>query len=166
MVMKCRRRNWCVHNLCGCGSEGCLLGVCSKLNLQVQKANRALRLILPWSVTLDKFFYAFPCSSGFPLPSDNLPPFHGVFPSTITDKTPDDIPYALLEMIPLVPTLALAFLSFTCSVFIILRIVIPILPPHPLSRRVAPVRSIFLILVRLLTWLVYSPNLAFRTSGS
>ena len=43
-------------------------------------------------------------------------------------------------MIPLAPTLALAFLSFTCSVFVILRIVIPILPPHPLSRRVAPVR--------------------------
>lgn len=46
-------------------------------------------------------------------------------------------------MIPLVPTLALSFLSFTCSVFVILRIVIPILPPHPLSRRVAPVRRCF-----------------------
>ncbi|KAJ7482400.1 hypothetical protein B0H11DRAFT_2022803 [Mycena galericulata] len=41
-------------------------------------------------------------------------------------------------MIPLVPALALAFLSFFSSVFVILRIVIPILPPHPLSRRVAP----------------------------
>ncbi|KAJ7693928.1 hypothetical protein B0H17DRAFT_1199604 [Mycena rosella] len=41
-------------------------------------------------------------------------------------------------MIPLIPALALAFLSFFCSVFVILRIVIPILPPHPLSRRVAP----------------------------
>ncbi|KAJ7853858.1 hypothetical protein B0H13DRAFT_2673514 [Mycena leptocephala] len=41
-------------------------------------------------------------------------------------------------MIPLLPALALAFLSFFSSVFVILRIVIPILPPHPLSRRVAP----------------------------
>ncbi|KAJ6515445.1 hypothetical protein C8R45DRAFT_209332 [Mycena sanguinolenta] len=41
-------------------------------------------------------------------------------------------------MIPIVPTLALAFLSFLSSAFIILRIVLPILPPHPLSRRVAP----------------------------
>ncbi|KAF8214014.1 hypothetical protein K438DRAFT_2009124 [Mycena galopus ATCC 62051] len=36
------------------------------------------------------------------------------------------------------PTLALAFLSFISSAFVILRIVIPILPPHPLSRRVSP----------------------------
>jgi hypothetical protein len=42
-------------------------------------------------------------------------------------------------MIPLIPTLALAFLSFVSSAFVILRIVIPILPPHPLSRRVSPV---------------------------
>ncbi|KAJ6475651.1 hypothetical protein DFH09DRAFT_445956 [Mycena vulgaris] len=41
-------------------------------------------------------------------------------------------------MIPLLPALALAFLSFFSSVFVVLRIVIPILPPHPLSRRVAP----------------------------
>ncbi|OCH86227.1 hypothetical protein OBBRIDRAFT_890636 [Obba rivulosa] len=41
-------------------------------------------------------------------------------------------------MIPLIPTLALAFISFISSVFVILRIVIPILPPHPLSRRVSP----------------------------
>ncbi|KAJ7724872.1 hypothetical protein B0H16DRAFT_1384673 [Mycena metata] len=41
-------------------------------------------------------------------------------------------------MIPLVPALALAFLSFFSSAFVILRIVLPILPPHPLSRRVAP----------------------------
>ncbi|KAJ7246534.1 hypothetical protein B0H12DRAFT_756810 [Mycena haematopus] len=41
-------------------------------------------------------------------------------------------------MIPIVPTLALAFLSFLSSAFVILRIVLPILPPHPLSRRVAP----------------------------
>jgi hypothetical protein len=32
-------------------------------------------------------------------------------------------------MIPLIPTLALAFVSFISSAFIILRIVIPILPP-------------------------------------
>ncbi|RDB19888.1 hypothetical protein Hypma_012825 [Hypsizygus marmoreus] len=41
-------------------------------------------------------------------------------------------------MIPLIPALALAFFSFICSAFVILRIVIPILPPHPLSRRVSP----------------------------
>ncbi|KAF9037860.1 hypothetical protein BDZ89DRAFT_1219832 [Hymenopellis radicata] len=41
-------------------------------------------------------------------------------------------------MIPLIPSLALALFSFICSAFVILRIVIPILPPHPLSRRVAP----------------------------
>ncbi|KAH8094952.1 hypothetical protein BXZ70DRAFT_347360 [Cristinia sonorae] len=41
-------------------------------------------------------------------------------------------------MLPLIPTLVLAFISFVCSCFVILRIVIPILPPHPLSRRVPP----------------------------
>ncbi|KIK92545.1 hypothetical protein PAXRUDRAFT_829852 [Paxillus rubicundulus Ve08.2h10] len=41
-------------------------------------------------------------------------------------------------MIPFIPTLALCFVSFIASAFVILRIVIPILPPHPLSRRVAP----------------------------
>ncbi|KAF5387916.1 hypothetical protein D9615_000648 [Tricholomella constricta] len=41
-------------------------------------------------------------------------------------------------MIPLIPALALAFFSFICSAFVILRIVIPILPPHPLSKRVSP----------------------------
>ncbi|TFY64480.1 hypothetical protein EVJ58_g2587 [Rhodofomes roseus] len=41
-------------------------------------------------------------------------------------------------MIPLIPALALAFLSFLSSAFVILRIIIPILPPHPLSRRVRP----------------------------
>ncbi|KAI0720363.1 hypothetical protein C8T65DRAFT_736096 [Cerioporus squamosus] len=41
-------------------------------------------------------------------------------------------------MIPLIPTLALAFVSFISSAFVILRILIPILPPHPLSRRVRP----------------------------
>ncbi|KAG1735718.1 uncharacterized protein EDB91DRAFT_551386 [Suillus paluster] len=41
-------------------------------------------------------------------------------------------------MIPFIPTLILAFISFISSAFVILRIVIPILPPHPLSRRVAP----------------------------
>ncbi|KAI0940092.1 hypothetical protein AcV5_001290 [Taiwanofungus camphoratus] len=41
-------------------------------------------------------------------------------------------------MIPLIPTLALAFVSFLSSAFVILRIIIPILPPHPLSRRVRP----------------------------
>ncbi|KAH7887332.1 hypothetical protein F5I97DRAFT_1805406 [Phlebopus sp. FC_14] len=41
-------------------------------------------------------------------------------------------------MIPFITTLALAFVSFAASAFVILRIVIPILPPHPLSRRVPP----------------------------
>ncbi|EIN10998.1 hypothetical protein PUNSTDRAFT_119820 [Punctularia strigosozonata HHB-11173 SS5] len=41
-------------------------------------------------------------------------------------------------MIPLVPTLALAMLSFICSAFVILRIVISILPPGPFSRHVPP----------------------------
>ncbi|KAF9232790.1 hypothetical protein BU15DRAFT_54645 [Melanogaster broomeanus] len=41
-------------------------------------------------------------------------------------------------MIPFILTLALSFVSFIASAFVILRIVIPILPPHPLSRRVAP----------------------------
>ncbi|KAI1796144.1 hypothetical protein LXA43DRAFT_654974 [Ganoderma leucocontextum] len=41
-------------------------------------------------------------------------------------------------MFPLVPALVLAFVSFICSAFVILRILIPILPPHPLSRRVRP----------------------------
>ncbi|KDR84027.1 hypothetical protein GALMADRAFT_56685 [Galerina marginata CBS 339.88] len=41
-------------------------------------------------------------------------------------------------MIPLVPALILAFVSFIASAFVVLRIVIPILPPHPLSKRVSP----------------------------
>ncbi|KAI0700590.1 hypothetical protein BC835DRAFT_1266204 [Cytidiella melzeri] len=41
-------------------------------------------------------------------------------------------------MFPLIPTLALALVSFISSAFVILRIVIPVLPPHPLSRRVPP----------------------------
>ncbi|KAG1768084.1 hypothetical protein EV702DRAFT_1144968 [Suillus placidus] len=41
-------------------------------------------------------------------------------------------------MIPFIPTLILAFVSFISSAFVIFRIAIPILPPHPLSRRVAP----------------------------
>ncbi|TFY82700.1 hypothetical protein EWM64_g1313, partial [Hericium alpestre] len=42
------------------------------------------------------------------------------------------------RMFPLIPALALAFVSFLCSAFVILRIILPILPPHPLSRRVPP----------------------------
>ncbi|KAH6914759.1 hypothetical protein BKA70DRAFT_1510260 [Coprinopsis sp. MPI-PUGE-AT-0042] len=41
-------------------------------------------------------------------------------------------------MIPLIPAVVLAFTSFLASAFVILRIVIPILPPSPLSRRVSP----------------------------
>lgn len=46
-------------------------------------------------------------------------------------------------IIPLVPTLVLSLLSLFCSIFVVLRIVIPILPPHPLSRRVSPVSFSF-----------------------
>ncbi|PFH51331.1 hypothetical protein AMATHDRAFT_47216 [Amanita thiersii Skay4041] len=41
-------------------------------------------------------------------------------------------------MIPLLPALALSILSFIASAFVILRIIVPILPPHPLSKRVSP----------------------------
>ncbi|KAI0309404.1 hypothetical protein OF83DRAFT_1179663 [Amylostereum chailletii] len=41
-------------------------------------------------------------------------------------------------MIPLIPTLALAFFSFVSSSFVLLRIIVPVLPPHPLSKRVRP----------------------------
>lgn len=47
---------------------------------------------------------------------------------------------------PLIPTLALSLLSLFCSAFVVLRIVIPILPPHPFSRRVSPVSSIIYLL--------------------
>ena len=46
-------------------------------------------------------------------------------------------------MISLIVALVLAFFSFIASAFIIFRIVIPILPPHPLSKRVPPVSSFF-----------------------
>lgn len=55
------------------------------------------------------------------------------------------------SMIPLIPALVLAFLSFLCSAFVILRIIIPILPPHPLSRRVRPVCSLALRRLESLT---------------
>jgi len=54
----------------------------------------------------------------------------------------DNCPTNSITMIPFIPTLALAFVSFIASAFVILRIVIPILPPHPLSRRVPPVRCV------------------------
>ncbi|KAH9959856.1 hypothetical protein BC827DRAFT_443529 [Russula dissimulans] len=41
-------------------------------------------------------------------------------------------------MIPLMPTVSLAFFSFLCSAFVILRIVISILPHRSLGRRVYP----------------------------
>ena len=46
-------------------------------------------------------------------------------------------------MIPLIPALALAFLSFTASAFVILRIIVPILPTHPLNKRASPVSHVF-----------------------
>ena len=139
----------CVSTIpCGCGSKSYLLQVCSKLNLQVQKAKRALSLVLPLVLYARQVFLrVFLVLKAFPLPpslSQGAPP--GL--STLDPRRQKNaIRHSLRtlrtqhsNMIPLVPTLALAFLSFTCSVFVILRIVIPILPPHPLSRRVAPVR--------------------------
>ena len=68
-------------------------------------------------------------------------------------------------MLPLIPTLALSFLSFIASAFVILRIIIPILPPHPLSRRVAPVRILFTDPPHTHRPTCHnSPNLVFQTS--
>ncbi|KAI0252067.1 hypothetical protein BJV78DRAFT_388512 [Lactifluus subvellereus] len=47
-------------------------------------------------------------------------------------------PNVFLKMIPLIPTIALAIFSLTCSAFVILRIVHSILPPRTLGRRVYP----------------------------
>ncbi|KAH9482502.1 hypothetical protein JR316_0004602 [Psilocybe cubensis] len=44
--------------------------------------------------------------------------------------------------VPLIPALILGFASFIASAFVILRIVVPVLPPHPLSRRVSPVAKL------------------------
>ena len=52
------------------------------------------------------------------------------------------------NMFPLDPALILAFVSFISSAFVILRILIPILPPHPLSRRVRPVSPYIFMLHR------------------
>ncbi|KAF8341527.1 uncharacterized protein EI90DRAFT_3150614 [Cantharellus anzutake] len=41
----------------------------------------------------------------------------------------------LTDNIPFTPLMVLAILSFTCSVYVILTTLIPIMPPHPLSRR-------------------------------
>lgn len=70
-------------------------------------------------------------------------------------------------MISLVVALVLAFLSFIASAIVIFRIVIPILPPHPLSKRVPPVS--FLFIARHMTVLRPSflhcrPNLDFLPS--
>ena len=91
MVMKRRRSNSCVHNFCGRGSKSCLLGVCSKLNLQVQKARRAL---YPW------FFLGYSRSTSFStrfLVLSSSPPARTLPPSpsrSSPTKTPYDIPYA------------------------------------------------------------------------
>lgn len=44
-----------------------------------------------------------------------------------------------LKMIPLAVTVALGLVSFSASMFVLFRLLLPILPPHPLSRRVPPV---------------------------
>ena len=53
--------------------------------------------------------------------------------------------------IPLIPTLVLALVSIVCSFYGILRIILPVLPPHPFSRRVSPVSYAFIA--------VHAPNL-------
>ena len=45
-------------------------------------------------------------------------------------------------MIPLIPTLALALVSLTCSAFVILRTVLSVLSPRTLSRRLYPVSNL------------------------
>ena len=68
-------------------------------------------------------------------------------------------------MIPLLLTLALAFLSLLSSGFVIIRIVVPILPPNPLSRRVPPVRPHHLDIKYLLTSdLRTSPSSVYQTT--
>ncbi|KAF8592665.1 hypothetical protein K439DRAFT_1625998 [Ramaria rubella] len=47
-------------------------------------------------------------------------------------------PFDAITMIPIILTVALALLSFISSAFVIFRIVVPILPPNPLSHRVPP----------------------------
>ena len=70
------------------------------------------------------------------------------------------------NMFPLIPALILAFVSFICSAFVILRILIPILPPHPLSRRVRPVSfSKYLTTAIHLTEISHSLNSVFLTIG-
>lgn len=54
-------------------------------------------------------------------------------------------------MIPLMPTVALAFFSLCCSAFIILRIIYSILPRRYLGRRVYPVRFLFFTIRRYAT---------------
>ncbi|KZW04382.1 hypothetical protein EXIGLDRAFT_24303 [Exidia glandulosa HHB12029] len=41
-------------------------------------------------------------------------------------------------MIPLVVAVACGLVSFICSMFVLFRLLLPVLPPHPLSRRVPP----------------------------
>lgn len=162
MVMRRQRPIPCVHDLWECGSEGYLLGVCFKLNFLVQKAPR--HAISPLVLTLDKLFSParfclFPRASPFSLDGP-LSTKEQEDPLLLLDantKTLHDTPYAApsSNMIPLAPTIALAFLSFTCSVFVILRTVLPILPPHPLSRRVAPVRRSPQSLFSSPSWCIY-----------
>lgn len=83
-------------------------------------------------------------SPGQPEPSALL--YEGFAPVTLqrTRHSSRHLTTTALDMLPLIPTLVLSFVSFIASAFVILRIVIPILPPHPLSRRVPPV-SVILI---------------------
>lgn len=45
-------------------------------------------------------------------------------------------------MLPLALTLVLVLISFLCSAFVILRIIIPTLPSHPLGRHSPSVRCL------------------------
>ena len=60
----------------------------------------------------------------------------------------------------LVIALALAFLSFIASAFVIFCIVIPILLPYPLSKHVSPVHS---FLSKAYDWLILFPFHHFQT---
>jgi hypothetical protein len=56
----------------------------------------------------------------------------------------------MLTTIPIIPSLVLTLLSLLCSFFVILRTLIPVLPPHPFSSRVSPVSIIAALFKRLI----------------
>ena len=91
----------CVSTICGmCGSESCLAEVCSKLNLQVQKAKRALRpgssLVRHARQVFLRVFLLLKASPSL-LPEGYFPRRSLPTRDSTTHKTPHDIPYALFE---------------------------------------------------------------------